>query len=88
MNNNRAGESGTIPPRHGRFFEESTDWYFHTREGANVGPYRSQKEAEQGLTDFIEFIILAKPDMLSSFYASLSHEQQEETHKNSVETMH
>jgi hypothetical protein len=88
VNNNRAGESGTIPPRHGRFFEESTDWYFHTREGANVGPYRSQKEAEQGLTDFIEFIILAKPNMLSNFYASLSGTKQTETDENRAETIH
>lgn len=72
MHVNRAGENGPVPVRHGRFFEQSTHWFFHTREGASIGPFENRFEAEQGLKDFIDFITLADPKTLTTFYASLT----------------
>ncbi len=72
MHINRAGESGPIPRRQGRFFKDSNLWFFQTREGACIGPFGNRFEAEQGLKDFLDFITLADPKTLSSFYASLN----------------
>lgn len=72
---NRAGESGPVPPRRDRFFHIGRDWFFHTREGADIGPFDNRAEAEQGLQDFIEFLQLADPTLLRNFYASLSSRQ-------------
>lgn len=73
MSNNRAGESRrAIPPRRNRFFVVGGDWYFKTREGAPMGPFDDRSEAEQGLQDFLEFMTLAEPKMLSRLYAALS----------------
>jgi len=71
MHANRAGENGPTPKRHGRFFQDSRTWFFQTREGANIGPFDNRFEAEQGLNDFLDFITLADPKTLSSFYAAL-----------------
>jgi hypothetical protein len=72
MDMNRAGETGKVPVRSSRFFYEERCWYFRTREGADVGPYNTQKAAKKGLQDFIDFISLADPKTLSQFYASLT----------------
>jgi len=69
---NRAGESGSVPFRHNRFFVVGGDWYFNTREGAPMGPFDDRREAEQGLYDFLEFMTLAEPKILSRLYASLT----------------
>ncbi|MDX9873693.1 MAG: DUF6316 family protein [Spongiibacteraceae bacterium] len=68
---NRAGEDGHVPGRKPRFFRVGEEWYFHTREGAPMGPFNDLDEAEQGLHDFLEFLALADPAILSRFYASL-----------------
>lgn len=73
MQNNRKGENGPAPMRTDRFFAVKSSWYFATREGASIGPFDNKDEAAQGLSDFIDFIALAEPQMLSSFYASLAH---------------
>jgi len=49
-------------------------WYFATREGASIGPFDSKYDAQKGLGDFIDFIQLAEPRVLSSFYSNLSPE--------------
>lgn len=67
----RMGESGTPPMRTDRFFSVNSTWYFATREGASIGPFDSKDDAAQGLRDFIDFIALAEPRVLSSFYSSL-----------------
>ncbi len=69
---NRAGEAGPVPARHSRFFSAGGAWYFNTREGAPIGPFNRRREAEKGLEDFIEFMILADPKTLSRLYACLS----------------
>ena len=68
---NRAGEQGPVPDRRDRLFMEGRHWYFRTREGTDIGPYKTKNDALTGLHDFIEFMQLAEPPLLSSFYASL-----------------
>ncbi|MCP5322232.1 MAG: hypothetical protein H7A12_15720 [Pseudomonadales bacterium] len=71
MDTNRNGESGTVPIRTDRFFAVNSAWYFATREGASIGPFETKHEAVGGLQDFLDFIQLAEPQVLSTFYASL-----------------
>lgn len=53
----RKGESGTRAERGARFFQkDSGDWYFHTREKIDLGPYDSCIEAHRGLKDYLEFV--------------------------------
>lgn len=74
MRDNRDGESGPTPMRSDRFFAVKNSWYFATREGASIGPFDDKNQASQGLSDFLDFIAIAEPQMLSSFYASLTSE--------------
>lgn len=63
---NRTGEHFEIPPRRSRFFEKDGYWYYCTREGVNIGPFDSLHEAERGLSDFIDFIVHAEPDIIAT----------------------
>lgn len=69
---NRVGENGSVPSRTERFFAVKSGWYFATREGTPIGPFDDKHEAEGGLDDFIEFMSLAEPKMLSKLYDSLT----------------
>lgn len=69
---NRQGESGPVPLRTDRFFAAQGEWYFATREGAPIGPFEDKGEARKGLDDFIEFLELAEPKILSRLYKSLA----------------
>jgi Domain of unknown function (DUF6316) len=40
-----------------RIFNAASLWYFHTREGADVGPFRYESEARQMLGQFIRDMI-------------------------------
>lgn len=71
MNSNRQGEKGPVPLRSDRFFSAQGEWFFATREGAPIGPFEDKEEARKGLDDFIEFLGLADPKILSRFYATL-----------------
>lgn len=72
MNMNREGELGNVPIRSDRFFSADAVWYFSTREGAAIGPYDNKKQAGLGLKDFLEFLALAKPKVLATFFRSLT----------------
>jgi Domain of unknown function (DUF6316) len=74
MPDRRDGELGGVPMRTDRFFAVNSAWYFATREGASIGPFESKFDAQRGLTDFVDFIQLAEPRVLSSFYSTLSPE--------------
>ncbi|WP_444998104.1 DUF6316 family protein [Aliikangiella sp. IMCC44359] len=52
----RYGE--TLPEfnRSGRFFCESGNWYFKTREGINYGPYTSKTECKYAYQEFIDIV--------------------------------
>jgi hypothetical protein len=41
-------------PRSDRFFETSGLWYFRTREGREIGPFRYESEARQMLDHFLD----------------------------------
>jgi len=71
MTDRRDGELGAVPMRTDRFFVVNTAWYFATREGASIGPFESKTDAQSGLADFIDFVKLAEPRVLSTFYTSL-----------------
>ena len=71
MDDNRNGELGVVPLRTDRFFAVNSAWYFATREGASIGPFESKPDAQKGLTDFVDFVKLAQPRVLSTFYSSL-----------------
>jgi hypothetical protein len=43
-----------IPERSERLFTRSGMWYFRTREGKDVGPFRYRDEAELMLTRFVQ----------------------------------
>ncbi len=34
----------------------NSDWYFLTREGQNIGPFSTKKEAEEGLAKFLKTV--------------------------------
>ena len=68
---NRQGEAGKIPIRTDRFFAVNSSWYFTTREGGSIGPYKSKIDAKSGLTDFVAFIKNAEPTLLQSFLSTL-----------------
>ena len=57
----RQGESGAVPSRSDRFYLLESVWFFATREGAAIGPFETHEEALNGLTDFLEFLVLAAP---------------------------
>ena len=67
----RNGENRSSSMRTDRYFSVASDWYFSTREGSCIGPYESKREAEAGLKDFIDFLIVAEPVVRSSFLGSL-----------------
>lgn len=47
------GNPGRLPPRSDRMFSENGLWYFHTREGRDIGPFRYRHEAESMLERYI-----------------------------------
>jgi hypothetical protein len=69
---NRTGETGHTPPlRSDRFFSAQGEWFFSTREGAPIGPFDGKDDAREGLSDFIEFMELAQPNVVSRLHAIL-----------------
>lgn len=49
----RKGENGKTWFRTERFFTIGIDWYASTREGRNLGPFKTRSAAEQGLVRYI-----------------------------------
>lgn len=68
---NRIGELGAVPIRTDRFFAVNAAWYFSTREGTSIGPFETKSDAKQGLNDFVNFIKVAEPRVLTSFLSTL-----------------
>lgn len=67
----RDGEAGKVPVRADRFFAAQGEWFFSTREGTPMGPFKDKGEAVCGLKDFIEFMELAEPKTLSKLHTAL-----------------
>jgi hypothetical protein len=53
-------------PRSDRLFHQSGLWYFRTREGKDVGPFRYRDEAELMLTRFVRELVEQEQKALSS----------------------
>ena len=68
---NRSGELGTVPLRTDRFFAVNSTWYFTTREGSSIGPFDTKFDAKKGLNDFVDFVKVANPSILNSFFSTL-----------------
>lgn len=49
----RYGEEGNPPFRSQRLFTENGQWYFDTREGTQVGPFRDINEVKKALAAFV-----------------------------------
>lgn len=49
----RKGETGKTWFRTDRYFTIGIDWYAATREGSNLGPYKTRRAAEDGLVRYI-----------------------------------
>lgn len=49
-----------------RIFSRTGLWYFHTREGNDVGPFRYRDEAELMLTKFVQELQQIQQDALVS----------------------
>lgn len=64
---NRTGETAPVPLRNTRYFEKDGYWYYSTREGVDIGPFDTLHEAERGVSDFIDFIMHAEPEIIASF---------------------
>ncbi len=50
----RAGETFVLHSRSDRFFRVGTHWFFHTREGFDVGPFDDKNQAQLALVYFID----------------------------------
>lgn len=68
---NREGETGSIPDRSDRFYLLKSVWFFATREGAAMGPFETHQEAVVGLKDFLDFMTLAKPKVKQKLVESM-----------------
>lgn len=64
----RDGEDGPVPLRSGRLYNENGQWYVSTREGRPIGPFATREQAEDALSDFIDFIQSASPELLVRFF--------------------
>lgn len=63
---NRTGEQMDVPGRGSRYFQKDGYWYYATREGVDIGPFDSLHDAEHGVSDFIDFVMHAEPEVLAS----------------------
>ena len=45
-----------VQSRKQRLFSLGSEWHFRTREGIDIGPYGSKREAENGINSFIRQI--------------------------------
>jgi hypothetical protein len=68
---NRNGETGHFPQRNPRFYQRDGYYYYTTRENIEIGPFDSLHQAEIGVTDFIDFVGQAEPQVKQtlSYYA-------------------
>ena len=68
----RENEQGEIPNRSDRFYLLESKWFFTTREASAVGPFETREEASSGLSNYIDFLTLAKPKIKKRFVESMS----------------
>lgn len=57
----RAGEKPRLRFRTNRLFAVADTWYFATREGVDVGPYRSREDAAAGAERLLALLRITPP---------------------------
>lgn len=62
--NEADNEDTIVPIRSERLFMQHNYWYFRTREGMEIGPFDSAKEANEGINGFMDFVSTAKPEVV------------------------
>lgn len=73
----RSGDDLPVaPPRSRRIVaitgrDKGTRWYFKTREGVLVGSFASEREAENGVQDFVDFMVTAPAEMRQRYLVHL-----------------
>lgn len=50
----RRGETPKTFFRSDRYYTIGSDWYFSTREGNNVGPFRTRQAAAQAVVKYVD----------------------------------
>lgn len=68
----RIGDQVPAPPRSRRVFYASNAWYFETREGASVGPYKHKQDADSAVIEYSLFAKSASPTMLAKLLQHIS----------------
>ena len=53
-NRQKDNSHAPVPDRSERIYSEQDLWYFRTREGDEVGPFRYRSEAQSNLENFME----------------------------------
>jgi hypothetical protein len=56
MTDTRNGEQGPLPNRSDRIFQKNGYFYYHTREGIDIGPFDTLKDARRGVDDFLSYM--------------------------------
>ena len=64
-NRSSDGDSATHHQRSDRLFRQKGMWFFKTREGKDVGPFRYRDEAELMLTRFVQEVAEKEREMLA-----------------------
>lgn len=49
----RQGEKDNIPFRSGRFYSVGSEWYATTREGRELGPFRSREDVKMAVAAYV-----------------------------------
>ncbi len=71
--NGENDENTLVPIRSERLFTQYSYWYFRTREGMEIGPFDSAKEASQGIADFMDFVENAEPELIERVTEYVNH---------------
>ena len=71
----RAGEWEVPEYRSARFYQRNGQWYFHTREGQPVGPYKNYQEAESSAKLFTDFTQAIKPHFIRGLIAAMNENE-------------
>ncbi|MCX4025284.1 hypothetical protein H0A36_08260 [Endozoicomonas sp. SM1973] len=60
----RLNENAFFGRRSERFFRQKSIWFFKTREGIDIGPFKNIYDAKEGASDYIDFITQIKSKVL------------------------
>ncbi len=76
----RTGESGQIPNRSDRYFQQEGYWYFRTREGLDIGPCDTIECAMKGVAGFIGFLQEAEQAVVTNITKYVKMQARKDEH--------